>query len=345
MIQTIIILAALAYLFYSLASHVKQQDKENKKVMAEADIKGYIHVIENLLHFNGLSFSFWEIQDWESFEKEFNKREYWKRSDSETRSCIHLLKLFIKDLFVTYPGNLQDLSAYLNSQYGSLYGYEIEMFEAADIPNDILLSQMYKLFIAEIKGADTSDVSYYLNVVKDIEEAMLPKNRKIAVQENVRSLEEEHGGMPQKCQSKNKTPELLDRAKELYQAITAIEIPSASVRLTNTVFDITYILKKIISRIETHPEQSEQIRRLVSYYMPMIIKLLDTYVELSTYQVEGENIDDTKHQIEDALLDIQQALKMMLDGLCQDTAWDISSDINVLHTMIVQDGLSENGLK
>ena len=31
-----------------------------------------------------------------------------------------------------------------------------------------------------------------------------------------------------------------------------------------------------------------------------------------------------------------------LDSVFQDTAWDVSSDISVLHTMLAQEGLTEN---
>ena len=39
---------------------------------------------------------------------------------------------------------------------------------------------------------------------------------------------------------------------------------------------------------------------------------------------------------------LNEAFEKMLDGLFQDTAWDVSSDISVLHTMLAQEGLTKN---
>ena len=38
-------------------------------------------------------------------------------------------------------------------------------------------------------------------------------------------------------------------------------------------------------------------------------------------------------------------MEKLLDALFQDTAWDLSSDISVLETMLAQEGLTEDGLK
>ena len=42
---------------------------------------------------------------------------------------------------------------------------------------------------------------------------------------------------------------------------------------------------------------------------------------------------------------LNAAFEKLLDSLFQDTAWDVSSDISVLHTMLAQEGLTEDGLK
>ena len=39
------------------------------------------------------------------------------------------------------------------------------------------------------------------------------------------------------------------------------------------------------------------------------------------------------------------AFEKLLDSLFEDVAWDISSDISVLETMLAQEGLTEDGWK
>ena len=54
----------------------------------------------------------------------------------------------------------------------------------------------------------------------------------------------------------------------------------------------------------------------------------------------GNNIIQTKKDIEDAIDVINEAFENLLDSLFQDMAWDISSDISVMKTMMAQDGLT-----
>ena len=58
-----------------------------------------------------------------------------------------------------------------------------------------------------------------------------------------------------------------------------------------------------------------------------------------------ENSISSKKEIEDTIDTLNVAFEKLLDSLFQDTAWDVSSDISVLHTMLAQEGLTEDGLK
>ena len=39
---------------------------------------------------------------------------------------------------------------------------------------------------------------------------------------------------------------------------------------------------------------------------------------------------------------LNQAFEKLLDYVFQDTAWDVSSDISVLHTLLAQEGLTDD---
>lgn len=52
-----------------------------------------------------------------------------------------------------------------------------------------------------------------------------------------------------------------------------------------------------------------------------------------------------KKEIEKTLDTLNRAFEKLLDDLFQETAWDVSTDISVLHTMLAQEGLTEDGLK
>ena len=90
---------------------------------------------------------------------------------------------------------------------------------------------------------------------------------------------------------------------------------------------------------------TEEERRMMDYYLPTTMKLLEAYEELDAQPVQGENIISSKKEIEDTIDTLNIAFEKLLDSLFQDTAWDVSSDISVLHTMLAQEGLTEDGLK
>ena len=81
---------------------------------------------------------------------------------------------------------------------------------------------------------------------------------------------------------------------------------------------------------------------MMEYYLPMTEKLLDSYRELDAQPVAGDNVIKTKKEIEDAVDSLNVAFEKLLDSLFADRAWDISSDISVLNTMLAQEGLKES---
>lgn len=105
------------------------------------------------------------------------------------------------------------------------------------------------------------------------------------------------------------------------------------------------IVDRIFDRVEQNPETVGDIRKLMEYYLPTTVKLLEAYEEMDRQPVGGENIQTAKAEIEATLDTLNLAFEKLLDSLFQDTAWDVSSDISVLHTMLAQEGLTEEEWK
>ena len=87
------------------------------------------------------------------------------------------------------------------------------------------------------------------------------------------------------------------------------------------------LVDRIFDRVEQNPESVDDIRKLMEYYLPTTIKLLEAYEELDAQPVQGENIISSKREIEKTLDTLNTAFEKLLDDLFQDTAWDGSSDI------------------
>ena len=105
------------------------------------------------------------------------------------------------------------------------------------------------------------------------------------------------------------------------------------------------LVDKIFDRVEQNPASVGDIRKLMEYYLPTTIKLLRGISGSGCTAGAGENIISSKKEIEKTLDTLNRAFEKLLDDLFQETAWDVSTDISVLHTMLAQEGLTEDGLK
>lgn len=156
-----------------------------------------------------------------------------------------------------------------------------------------------------------------------------------------------------KKKGKSKDPEyekLPDNAKAIldegYEYIEYVRhvndiIPDTE-EFSNKLYKLEEIMNRIFAQIKKDPASADELRKLMDYYLPTTKKLLNAYVELYS-QPDLDNVRQTKHEIEMAIDTINEAFKNLLDSMFQDMAWDISSDISVMKTMMAQDGLTTQG--
>lgn len=102
------------------------------------------------------------------------------------------------------------------------------------------------------------------------------------------------------------------------------------------------LVQRIFDEVRIHPEVAPDLQKMMDYYLPTTSKLLDAYRELDKQPVAGDNIRSTKAEIEQTVDTLNVAFEKLLDSLFVDRAWDISSDISVLNTMLAQEGLKED---
>ena len=82
----------------------------------------------------------------------------------------------------------------------------------------------------------------------------------------------------------------------------------------------------------------------MDYYLPTTTRLLEAYLELDKQEAQSENISGPMREIEATMDTITDGFTKLLDSMYQDMAWDVSSDISVMKTMMKQDGLTESDL-
>lgn len=136
--------------------------------------------------------------------------------------------------------------------------------------------------------------------------------------------------------------EVLDKGNEFLDKIHKSNDAIPGVEISAKISRMELIVEKIFERAQKHPEIIPDLKKMMNYYLPMTVKLLDAYEEMDRMPVQGENIKSSKKEIEDTLDTLNQAFEKLLDSVFQDTAWDVSSDISVLHTLLAQEGLTDD---
>ncbi|MBO4336779.1 MAG: 5-bromo-4-chloroindolyl phosphate hydrolysis family protein, partial [Lachnospiraceae bacterium] len=113
-----------------------------------------------------------------------------------------------------------------------------------------------------------------------------------------------------------------------------------TLEMSNKLYRLENIMYRIFEQVKKKPEMAPSLRKFMEYYLPTTEKLLSAYIEVDKQPQVGDNITNTKKEIETALDTINDAFEKLLDSLFEDLAWDISSDISVMKTMLEQDGLT-----
>ena len=211
--------------------------------------------------------------------------------------------------------------------------------------------------LARLTGRSKEDV---LKDIKDLMEKNLLKQAWLDDQETTLILTEEvynqyqqiraeSDRMRQEAEQENASDAelpanaraIIKEGREYIQAIHSLNDEIPGVEMSEKLYRLESTMDRIVEQVRQQPESASELRKLMSYYLPTTVKLLSAYKELDKQTVDGDNIRNTKKEIEDALDTINDAFEKLLDSMFQDMAWDVSSDISVMQTMLAQDGLTE----
>ena len=139
--------------------------------------------------------------------------------------------------------------------------------------------------------------------------------------------------------------EVLDRGDAYIAQIRRCNDAIPGAVISEKISRIELLVQRIFDRAEEHPEIIPDLKKMMDYYLPMTVKLLNAYAEMDAQPVQGETILNSKKEIEATLDTLNRAFEKLLDELFADTALDVSSDISVLHTLLAQEGLTEDELQ
>lgn len=124
--------------------------------------------------------------------------------------------------------------------------------------------------------------------------------------------------------------------KEMKRLRDAIEKESVKTKVNK----ITGVSQKIIDNLKDDTSHLPGVKRFFNYYMPTVIKLLNSYDRMYDQGIKGFNITGSMEKIEDILDTMIDAFNKQLDSLFAGQAMDIETDIEVLEGMLKREGLT-----
>ena len=260
---------------------------------------------------------------------------------------VLLLLLFVISIVVLFKGlnlkrrvdrfkryvTIMDRRTYITIKDLSKLTKQKERFLVKDLEKMIDMGMFYQGHIDEEKAHFMiTDKVYndYLNLKKqEIED----KKKEQRLEEEIKNLSDKDVQSTLKV-GRDYIKEIKSVKNELYREEISMKLD----KLSN-------VSEEILKQIEKNPKKVEEVNKFINHYLPITLKLINSYEELNAQSLQGENIQKAKIEIEESIDLINKAFENLLDDLFEDIRLDISTDISVLKTLFKQEGLGEEDFK
>lgn len=93
--------------------------------------------------------------------------------------------------------------------------------------------------------------------------------------------------------------------------------------------------------VEKTPDKARSVDRFARYYLPEVVKLMGTYAALEQNGVRGENAAQIEAELRRNAETTATAFENQLDALYSAEAMDISTDIEVLDSILKSQNLAK----
>ena len=128
-----------------------------------------------------------------------------------------------------------------------------------------------------------------------------------------------------------------DALSQLRALETSIQQPPLKVQIGQLIT----LCEKILAQVRENPQKLPLTRQFMRYYLPTTLKLLNTYDKMDDIGTQGGKVEHTLETIQSVMQTIVSAFEKQLDSLFGEESLDISTDIQVLQTLLKREGWTE----
>lgn len=210
------------------------------------------------------------------------------------------------------------------------------------------LQKMLMLGIFPEGHLDQQKTCFMLNDVVYKQYLETENSRKLREAENQKALEERNASQtlqpkPEPGTAGEQMSELQAMVAEGAEYIRKLrdlndKIPGEVI--SAKLFCLENLLRDIFDSVRTHPEQMPRMHKLMNYYLPTTLKLVESYEAFDKINSPGPDIIKAKAEIENTLDTINAAFRELLNNLFQNAVFDATTDAQVLKSMLAREGLT-----
>lgn len=124
--------------------------------------------------------------------------------------------------------------------------------------------------------------------------------------------------------------------KKILSAISLLKERDSKDAMIPLLASILNTSKKIDRFIFEHPDRIDSLRRYSTYYLPMLIKILDKFIDSLKYAGENSAFRD---EVQSALEDTRRAFLMIIDNLSKNMEIEGSCEIKAYKSVLEMDGV------
>ena len=128
--------------------------------------------------------------------------------------------------------------------------------------------------------------------------------------------------------------DLLDNGYDNYEKITKIRNQLTKPEIKTKCTLIVNQIAKILKYLEKHPNKIGQNKKFFTYYLEAILKIINSYNDISTQNVHTKEIEEVMNKTEKSLTLIEKSLEEQFSKMLQNDALDLDTEIDLLNNSI-----------
>ena len=128
--------------------------------------------------------------------------------------------------------------------------------------------------------------------------------------------------------------DLLDNGYETYENIVKIKNQLSKPQIKEKCTAMVNQIAKILKYLEKHPNKIGQNKKFFTYYLETILKIVNSYYDLSMQNVHSKEIEEVMEKAEGSLDLINKSLDEQFSKMLQNDALDLDTEIDLLNNSI-----------